>query len=92
MCKILTKQETLKVAAECSEISGQMKVEASSLLLQIQMKSAHFFPRVNSANWGGLRGSFALFRDNSESDLEKVMKLTEELMQRYHTTCWQITA
>lgn len=40
----------------------------------------------------GLKENFAQFRDNSKCGFEQVMKLTEELMQKYEITRWGITA
>uniref|UniRef100_A0A667Y2X2 TTF-type domain-containing protein n=1 Tax=Myripristis murdjan TaxID=586833 RepID=A0A667Y2X2_9TELE len=117
LSKVLTLLDViLETLSECAEGSGQTKVEAQSLLQQIQTKKFIFllvtfgklFHTSDFATRGlqsptlsvadcidlieGLKQSFARFRDNSECDFEKVIKLTDELMQKNEITSWDVTA
>lgn len=105
----------LETLAQFSETSGHTKVEAESLLQQIQTKKFLFllvtfgklFESSDFATKGlqsgsltvtdcidliqGLKDSFAQFRDNSQGDFDKVLKLTEELMEKYDVSSWDVT-
>lgn len=116
--KILTLLDViLETLAEYSETnSGQTKLEAESLLQQMQTKKFQFllvtfgniFEMSDFATKGlqspalsvtdcihlieGLKSNLKVFKDNTNLDFEKVLKLTHDLMEKHDVHKMDISA
>ena len=102
----------LEALAECAEMSGQTKIEAEQLLLQVQTKKFVFmllvfcklFDNSDFATKGlqssslcvtdciylieMLKATYATFQDDSDGDFKKVLRQTEELMEKHKMANW----
>lgn len=116
--KVLTLLDAiLETFAEYSETSsGLTKLEADSLLQQMQTKKFLFllvtfgklFEMSDFATKGlqspavsvtdcihlieGLKSNLKMFRDNTQQDFEKVLKLTQDLMVKHDIHKWDLAA
>lgn len=106
----------LEALAECTEGSGQTRIEAEQLLQQMQTKKFIFmlvtfcklFENSDFATKGlqsstlcvtdcislieTLKATYATFRDDSDGDFEKVLRLTEELLEKHEIANWDVAA
>ncbi len=104
----------LETLSEFAEGSGQTKIEAESLLQQIQNKRFIFllvaFSKLFSASdfatkglqspsvsvtdcvhmIEGLKETFALFRNNSDGEFERIIRLTDDIMKKNDVQNWDI--
>ncbi len=115
MSRVLTLYDViLETLSEFAEGSGQTKIEAESLLQQIQNKRFIFhlvaFSKLFSASdfapkgllspsvsvtdcvhmIEGLKETFALFRNNSDGEFERIVRLTDDIMKKNDVQNWDI--